>query len=447
MFRQGIGMAQLIVSADTYAECEVSFDSDSTISLCPVGKIFGAIPTLYNKKGRFVDIVNSWFFDLKATKSLIDLNSYSRALLSYWNFLEQNQLTWDRIPPLKRFKPTYQYRHFLLSSVKESKIARSTANHYMNHVVSFYIWAIQEGFLKVQNEKEAPFLIQYIDISRNDKFAHMRPSFTVQTTDLRIKVYRDADSHTVTSMNPLDREALNLMAIKLNEQPEEFRLQCLLAVQCGLRISEACSITVDALRHAYPSTELKTRYNMVIGPVNGVKTKYAKERHIEISSQLLKKLINYSISERRLKRYNKLIKKVELVNSGSIVLADSNKNKLNHSLKYNVLFISDRGNPVESKVTSVRWSEFRHKIIIDDRSIKYKFHDLRCTYGTYRLADLLEAGLPAGEALDCLMGWMGHKNEQTTWKYLRFLKRQDVFKVKFALLDSIMLDALKESDV
>ncbi len=39
------------------------------------------------------------------------------------------------------------------------------------------------------------------------------------------------------------------------------------------------------------------------------------------------------------------------------------------------------------------------------------------------------------------MGWMGHKNESTTWKYLRFLKRKETFKVKFGI-DSIMHEAL-----
>jgi hypothetical protein len=40
------------------------------------------------------------------------------------------------------------------------------------------------------------------------------------------------------------------------------------------------------------------------------------------------------------------------------------------------------------------------------------------------------------------MGWMGHKDESTTWKYLRYLQRKEVFKMKFGILDTIMHEAL-----
>ena len=42
------------------------------------------------------------------------------------------------------------------------------------------------------------------------------------------------------------------------------------------------------------------------------------------------------------------------------------------------------------------------------------------------------------------MAWMGHKNESTTWKYLRFLRRKKAFKVKFGILDNIMHSALHD---
>ncbi len=79
-------------------------------------------------------------------------------------------------------------------------------------------------------------------------------------------------------------------------------------------------------------------------------------------------------------------------------------------------------------------------------SFSHRFHDLRATYGTYRLSDLLEAKLPVIDCMELLMGWMGHKDESTTWKYLRFLKRKEAFKVKFGILDSIMHDVLGGDD-
>lgn len=44
------------------------------------------------------------------------------------------------------------------------------------------------------------------------------------------------------------------------------------------------------------------------------------------------------------------------------------------------------------------------------------------------------------------MGWMGHKNESTTWKYLQYLKRKEALKEKISVLDSIMHQALEEAN-
>ncbi|TOM46854.1 integrase, partial [Vibrio parahaemolyticus] len=112
------------------------------------------------------------------------------------------------------------------------------------------------------------------------------------------------------------------------------------------------------------------------------------------------------------------------------------------SKRHEPLFVSEQGNPVTSRSTNARWSEFRALIQKTNPTFKHRFHDLRATYGTFRLHDLLGAGLAEVECLELLMGWMGHENERTTWKYLRFLKRKEVFKEKFALLDSIMHDAI-----
>ncbi|MCO7034806.1 site-specific integrase, partial [Vibrio paracholerae] len=76
----------------------------------------------------------------------------------------------------------------------------------------------------------------------------------------------------------------------------------------------------------------------------------------------------------------------------------------------------------------------------------HKFHDLRCSYATYRLHSLLEACIEPANALSLLMGWMGHKNESTTWKYLQYLKRKEALKEKISVLDNIMHQALEDAN-
>lgn len=129
-------MAQVIISADIYDDSDISFQKGKAIAF-PKGKNLGSLPTLYDRNGIFVSVVNSYFFDLKAVSKMKDLNSYSRALLKYWSFIEDSNLQWDHFPPIKRLKPTYLFRSFLLTEIQENRLSQSTANIYINHVKKF----------------------------------------------------------------------------------------------------------------------------------------------------------------------------------------------------------------------------------------------------------------------------------------------------------------------
>ncbi|ASG08610.1 integrase [Vibrio anguillarum] len=427
-------MATIIQSSNVFTDTQISHSRNGPITLHPHGYNIGPLPTLYDHHGKFIAVANSWFFDLKTVKRLKCLNSSARAILCYWSFLEESQLTWDNIPPIDRLKPTYQFRHYLLLKVQDGNMAYSTANCYMNHVVQFYLWAIYETYLVVQEEKKAPFRIEYTTINRQDKLAHLKPKLIVQTSDLRIRVPKHAHSSQVRTLLPLSRESLQLVSNHLRYQSVEFQLQCRLAIQTGLRINEVCSLTLTAIDQAFPITDSRQRYYLPIGPSNGVKTKFDKERKIEISSSLLKMLQDYSISERRLKRQIKMDNKLSVTDRLTIPLT--------HTTQHPPLFISEQGNPLTAKVLGVRWCEFRKVLQKSEPGFHHKFHDLRSTYGTYRLGDLLTSGLNSSEALDCLMGWMGHNHESTTWKYIRYLKRKEALRDKFSMLDTLMHDAL-----
>ncbi|MBF4444088.1 site-specific integrase, partial [Vibrio anguillarum] len=67
-------------------------------------------------------------------------------------------------------------------------------------------------------------------------------------------------------------------------------------------------------------------------------------------------------------------------------------------------------------------------------SFSHRTHDLRATYGTYRLDALLDH-LPVGDALALVMAWMGHKDDKTTWKYLKYLRKEKANQSAIVLLD------------
>ncbi|MCE2595862.1 tyrosine-type recombinase/integrase [Motilimonas cestriensis] len=435
-------MAQLIYSADVYADTEITWTDEGQPTFFIKGKNLGSLPTLFDKEGRFIEEVNSYFFYLKNIKKLKDINSNARALLKFWSFIEENELSWNHFPPLKRLKSTYLFRSYLLTEIEKGSISQSTSNTYINHIKNFYLWAIHEGLLQVKNDQCAPFKIETVKIINTGILAHLRPAFTVDTSDLRIRVEKDSQTKKIRALTPLSIESLTLLTQHLPRFSIEFQLQCLLAIQMGLRIQEVSTLTVEAINTAVPLTESKYRYEIVIGPSTGVRTKNNKTRQIEISVEFLAKIRNYLISERRLVRLNKLHEKIRAIKKGEVILKKEKLDIFMHCEKFEPLFISEQGNPVDKSVIGSRWGELRHVIRNKNSSFSYRFHDLRSTYGTYRLNDLLEAGIQPLESLELLMGWMGHINETTTWKYLRFLKRKEVFIEKFGTLDSIMHEAI-----
>ncbi|EKO3944756.1 site-specific integrase [Vibrio fluvialis] len=440
-------MTYLVYSSDVSKETELRKLDDGTFHCQPTNDNIGSLPTLFYQNGIFNHEANSYLFYLKAIKKAEDLSPCAQALRAYYQFLEDNGLNWDNFPPVKRLKPTYLFRSHLLKQIKQGELAHSTASVRMNQIVNYYKWLMHDGYLCIKNEKEAPFKMEFVSVQNNGTLAHISPTFTIETSDLRIKVPRDADSKNIRPLSPLSIDALSILTHHLLRTSEELRLQSLLAIDTGMRIEEVATFTLDALDTAIPLAESQYRFEMLLCPRStGVQTKFLKTRTVEISSNLLQLLNQYRVSERRLKRVAKLNEKIEQLGNEAPPFTQKKIELLERSERHEPLFISQQGNPVTGKIIESRWVEFRAEIKQAEPSFSHRFHDLRATYGTYRLNDLLEANLPVVECMELLMGWMGHKNESTTWKYLRFLKRKEAFKVKFGILDSIMHEALGGED-
>ncbi|MCC4787022.1 tyrosine-type recombinase/integrase [Vibrio splendidus] len=433
----------LIQSSNVYKQTELSV-SNNTCQCSPIKGSIGSLPTLFNQDGSFNHEANSYLFYQKTIKAAKDLSPCSQALQAYYQFLEDKGLAWDKFPPVKRLKPTYLFRSHLLKKIKNGELAFSTASVRMNQIVNYYKWLMHDGYLKIKNEKEAPFKMEFVSVKRNDMLAHTAPSFTVETSDLRIKVPRDSDSKNIRPLTPLSQDDLSVLTSYLPFASEELRLQVLISIDTGLRIQEIATLTLDALDISKPLAESEHRYEITVSPQrNGVQSKYGKERTIEISKTLLDELQTYRTSNRRLKRVNKLNAKLDNLEESAKGLSHEMVETLEFCLNHEPLFVSEQGNPISPKSIEARWSELRKRIKQTHPSFEHRFHDFRSTYGTYRLNELLEAGLLVVESMELLMSWMGHKNESTTWKYLRYLKRKEAFKVKFGILDSIMHEVLE----
>lgn len=436
-------MAYLVHSNNVFKQTALHKLEDGSFDCTPIKGNIGSLPTLFTFDGKFNHEANSYFFYLKAIKQAKDLSPCAQALSSYYQFLENKGLAWDQFPPIKRMKPTYLFRSKLLNQIKLGELAHSTASARMNQIVNYYKWLMHDGYLRIKNEKEAPFQMEFVSVQSTGMLAHISPTFTVTTSDLRIKVPKDASSKNIRPLSPLTHESLSILTQYLPRASEELRLQVLISVDTGMRIQEVATLSLDALDTATPLTESEHRYEIVLSPQStGVQTKYLKQRRVEISAVLFATLNEYRFSERRLKRVNKLNVKLKSLAEHTSYLEQATVESLELCMRHEPLFVSEQGNPVSAKSIEARWTEFRTSIKKTCPSFIHRFHDLRSTYGTYRLNDLLEAGLSPVESMELVMAWMGHRNETTTWKYLHYLKRKEAFKVKFGILDSIMHEAL-----
>lgn len=404
------------------------------------GRNLGSLPTLYSDCNSFVSPVNLWFVHLAAVRRLSNLSSYSRALLRYWRFLEKEGLSWDDFPPVKSQKPTYRFRNEeLLANVKAGQLAYSTANLYINHVVQFYIWAIKEKLLPL-TATHKPFEIEFVSANSSNPISHMLPSFSVQTSDLRIRVPKDACTGKKRPLSPLSKSSLRTLAQELSETSIEMRLIVLLSIQCGLRKIEATSFTVTGLNECYLKSEDALYYEVLIGPHNGIPTKNGKQRIIQIPIALMGLLNDYLVSNRRIERLRKFhVNKVNATEDQ----AGRNQNTSKATYGFEPIFLTQTGLPYNSSSVGTRFGELRKNIRAQGNNFNYKFHDLRSSYATYRLKSLLDAGVSSVDSLSLIMQWMGHSNESTTWEYLTYLSHKKLLKDKISLLDTILHEALK----
>jgi integrase len=378
------------------------------------------VPALLDQNNKFVPVVNAWFYHLKATEGNEDLSSYAKGLLRYWRFLESKGLAWNELNQPKSMKPTYLFRSKdLLPAVKAETLARSTANLYIGHMVNFYIWAIENDHLAITKQSK-PFDVHFVERRNNSKLGHMMPSFTVQTHDLKIKQVGKSKG---AELCPLNIDEITLLSEMLKQESIEFRLIVLLSIMSGFRIGESTSFTIGALNGVMKNDG--ANYETRIGPFNGVGTKYGKERDVELPASLCRSLEKYQLSERRTKR----LMKTDWVNE----VSDKEP-----------LFITQHGNAYDRDSMETLWSEFKRKLRRFDTTFKHRHHNLRSTYGTYRLDSLLKAGMDAGDAMSLVMDWMGHENEATTWKYLQYLNKKTMLREKISMLDGIMHDCLGE---
>lgn len=377
------------------------------------------IPLLYCESGKPVQEVNNWLIHLKANRQRNQVNTQAQALLHYYSFLRDKQISWDAMPVAFRSRPTYQFRKHLKEACLSGKIARSTAKNYISSVVNFYKFYLAKGY----NFDNEPFTYEVVKVKREGCHESMRNSHViVDTTDLRLDLpKRTTIGNVPRRLFPLSESEWEIVddiyriqgsAIRKSSGSEhqvpisiEFKLMIALARYTGMRREELVSFRAPLIFKP-SNAQLDKKYlagteGVYISPELGINTKGSGSRTIDFPSALMLSLHRYINSKRYIRRREKFER--------------NHPNDINNP----PLFIAQKGDFYTGRTLDARWGEVRNSAQKLNQSFEHKFHNLRSTYAVSRLKSLLNNGLKESDALDYLQATMGHKHRSTLLAYLK----------------------------
>ncbi|ASP47411.1 tyrosine-type recombinase/integrase [Cognaticolwellia beringensis] len=328
--------------------------------------------------------------------------TYAKALLSWLNFIEANNINPYKPTPLHYNSPTYGYREDLLLDVNDKNDKKyTTASSYINYLRAFYEFLIrnkvvpQKGFFKYETASTG---------HRN-----------VQSTDLRIrKVTKHGES-----LNPLNQKQAKRALLVINTMGERDRLFLNLMIGSGLRSQECNTMNAELFTIENLHKDDSFLINDIeISPRVGVMTKNDTPRDLFITRPFFESIMDYLESE----EYEDLL----------TLYKKSNKNKKG----YSPLFITKTGTAFNEYNKRNVWVKFKYLYEIRfGEKLNHKPHDMRATFGTNLLKILTNEKSDVIDALGFVKETMGHKNEAVTLRYIKYLKHSDMLNKAADILD------------
>jgi hypothetical protein len=363
-------------------------------------------------------------------------------LAKYRAFIEEYDINYLDFPKQKMKRPTYRYRAHLKSMIRSGEIAISTAQRFMQSIISFYRWLKAERRF---NPSYAMWNESDVYINYEDSVGFSK-SKIVKTTDIKIK--GKAGSATLDTfimdsgrLKPMSvNEQIVLVESLIALDNVEMTLNILIALFSGARIQTVLTLKVRHFNVDLPAGLEEVRLNC--GPGTFIDTKHDKKMCIAFPRWLHDIISNYVFSENAVKKRLKWKDKkknqtsavsnddayVFLSNRGTPFYEDSiDRNKFNLHQKGTSrpsggvvrTFMADRLLPLMRETLGANFS--------------FKYHDLRATFGmnlTDALINRMELGqLNLTQVRNEVRDRMGHTSYTTTDNYLGYREKSRVVKL------------------
>lgn len=335
---------------------------------------------------------------------------------TYAAWLESEGISWEHFPPLKKDRCLVRFRNALIRDRDAGTIAPSTATACMNAVLRFYRWANAMRLIGLDNPM---FEERTVSIPLENAFGLQR-TLNVQSTDLAIPNRRAAGAIQLEDgLLPVSKaQRKELLEFFREEASEEFLLMTGLGFATGMRLGSICDLKVATLRHAdrCPLLGQSGWMRLHIGPGARppVDTKFAVTGYVLIPDALLRTLLEYSMSERRLRRQ---------------ALASTSDRDLLFLTRFGHTYSKDKSVAVHNEM-----SRLRKRATGSQASLlrEFYFHRSRATFLTGLVQGLLNASVPVDTVLEIARDAALHRDVKTTLEYVRFV---EMSKVQIELAD------------
>jgi len=351
---------------------------------------------------------NLWACERATSKdvNLKTVESNARALHAFANWLEETGTDWWDFPPRKADRCLVRYRGALIKARNEGDIAPSTITERMAAVVRFYRWLHAMQLLS----PAWPMWKERIIGIRLTNAVGFERTMQVNSTDLAIPNRRALGERLEDGLLPVsahDRD--DILAFAKESASEELFLMLSSGFFSGMRLGTIADLKIRTLERAVPDPATPELFRLAVGPGADppVNTKFDVTGHVWITRAHLDELRNYAYSVRRLKRQGKA--------------APENGD---------ILFLTRFGNTYamrgsdKSPALNVEMHSFRKRGAASGMAVlrHFHFHQSRCTFATELARLAIRAG-GAINAISIIMEAMLHRNEATSFKYIKFIEK------------------------
>jgi len=417
----------LLKSFKIYKEPQKYYDENNKLTHEPndfIEKEF--MPILINDDGSPLDDANLYLIHRCEKKHNINyttLESIARSLKVFFEWCIEEDIDYRMAPSPTRV-PTYLFKNHLEDQLNPLLIEKPWSKNYakklMTDIVGFYRWLTSKANVTF----EYPLYVETkVWVSYNNRYGQDTGK-EVTTTDVA-KMYEQQSNKDHTDPSISDGEELRPMSRNeqlkfievINEIAIEYKLMCLISLLTSARLQTVC--TLRLINFQIDTTEMNEdeEVSVKVGGGTLVDTKFNKSFKLYFPVWLYRQIQIYMSSERALKRRDK---------------ADIFQKEL-----HQYLFLTNRGSPwylsksdpnienYKRPPTGIVVSQYLINYVKPKLDHRFKFHDLRATYGVNWVDAHSDANgniYDESRVLSDLMERMAHDDPNTTYRYLNFRK-------------------------